>query len=468
MANPEHLEKLHEGVEAWNKWRKDNSDIIPDLRSADLEDADLSNADLMGVNLMSANLSNADLMGVNLMGAYLRGADLRRANLSDANLSDADLYGADLYGANLSSADLSSADLYGANLYGADLYGAKLIDANLNMTQALYTNFEGANLTGACIEDWNINSKTNLENVKCDYIFLKYTYLEEEGRWVFIDRIPHDPDKIFAPGEFTKRYQKILETVDLYFGEGIDWQVFLQSFQKLQEEEKLKIQNGDLEIPIVQGIKNTGDGSFVIEIGVSPDTDKGEWEKSFWQQYQPMLEAQEEKYKLLLDAKDGEIERIYQQNTQLMKIVELKASQQIQIFNSLNNQQENNNMNNKKETKIEKYFNTKQAGIVNNEGEISGNAKVAVVINEAAQQDLTQAAAEIQKLLKQLEKDNPTETTPQKMTVGAKLVEEISNNPDKWHKVIKVIKAMGVQALADAVDNPIFNIAKAGIETALE
>ena len=34
--------------------------------------------------------------------------------------------------------------------------------------------------------------------------------------------------------------------------------------------------------------------------------------------------------------------------------------------------------------------------------------------------------------------------------------------------VIKVIKAMGVEALAEAVDNPIFNIAKAGIEAALE
>ena len=27
MANPEHLAKLKEGVEAWNKWRKDNPKI---------------------------------------------------------------------------------------------------------------------------------------------------------------------------------------------------------------------------------------------------------------------------------------------------------------------------------------------------------------------------------------------------------------------------------------------------------
>lgn len=74
---------------------------------------------------------------------------------------------------------------------------------------------------------WNINSKTNLKNVKCDYIYLKSTYSEEQKKWIFSDRCPHDPDKIFALGEFTKRYQKLLETVDIYFDDGIDWQAFL-------------------------------------------------------------------------------------------------------------------------------------------------------------------------------------------------------------------------------------------------
>lgn len=27
MANPEHLAKLREGVEAWNAWRKENKDV---------------------------------------------------------------------------------------------------------------------------------------------------------------------------------------------------------------------------------------------------------------------------------------------------------------------------------------------------------------------------------------------------------------------------------------------------------
>ena len=46
MANPEHLAKLKEGVEAWNKRRKDNPEIKRDLTEADLTEIDLRKADL--------------------------------------------------------------------------------------------------------------------------------------------------------------------------------------------------------------------------------------------------------------------------------------------------------------------------------------------------------------------------------------------------------------------------------------
>ncbi len=31
MVNPEHLEILKQGVEAWNQWRENNPDVEPDL-----------------------------------------------------------------------------------------------------------------------------------------------------------------------------------------------------------------------------------------------------------------------------------------------------------------------------------------------------------------------------------------------------------------------------------------------------
>ena len=39
--NEEHLAKLNEGVEAWNKWREENREIMPDLSEADLDENEL-------------------------------------------------------------------------------------------------------------------------------------------------------------------------------------------------------------------------------------------------------------------------------------------------------------------------------------------------------------------------------------------------------------------------------------------
>ncbi len=69
MANPEHLAKLKEGVEAWNKWRKDNPKIKRDLTEIDLRKADLGYASLTGAGLERANLTEANLEGANFTGA---------------------------------------------------------------------------------------------------------------------------------------------------------------------------------------------------------------------------------------------------------------------------------------------------------------------------------------------------------------------------------------------------------------
>ena len=89
MANPVHLTKLKEGVEAWNKWRKDKPKIKRDLTEANLRKADLGYASLTG-----AVLERADLKEANLFGADLRGANLRRADLAEANLEAANFTGA--------------------------------------------------------------------------------------------------------------------------------------------------------------------------------------------------------------------------------------------------------------------------------------------------------------------------------------------------------------------------------------
>ena len=97
----DHLEKLREGVEAWNAWRAENPDIWPDLIGAYL-----TGADLIGANLNDAYLSGADLTDANLKGADLKGAKLTCADLIGANLNDANLTGADLTDAKIDKAQI--------------------------------------------------------------------------------------------------------------------------------------------------------------------------------------------------------------------------------------------------------------------------------------------------------------------------------------------------------------------------
>ena len=72
MSNKEQLAILKQGVDKWNKWRKENPDIKINLSKSDLSYAILNNVDLKGANLSYSSLSYAKL----------NNADLREANLS--------------------------------------------------------------------------------------------------------------------------------------------------------------------------------------------------------------------------------------------------------------------------------------------------------------------------------------------------------------------------------------------------
>jgi hypothetical protein len=149
MANPEHLAILRKGVEAWNQWRIEHTDIVsPDLSGAslgemDLRKANLRKSNLSGVHLSASNLSAAYVGGANLSSANLRWANLRAANLSEANLSMTDILEADLRRADLGMADLST-----AYLGRADLGGAKLDRTNLTEARVGYTTFANVDLSG--------------------------------------------------------------------------------------------------------------------------------------------------------------------------------------------------------------------------------------------------------------------------------------------------------------------------------
>ncbi len=51
MADEKQLSILKQGVETWNRWRKENEEAWVNLREADLKQADLSGANLTGAHL---------------------------------------------------------------------------------------------------------------------------------------------------------------------------------------------------------------------------------------------------------------------------------------------------------------------------------------------------------------------------------------------------------------------------------
>ena len=167
MANPEHVEILKQGVEAWNRWRKKNPRTKPDLCNAKLSGIKLYyNLNLVEADLAGAELSDAKLIMADLAGANLSKSDLCRADLSSATLAGATLYGAFLFGskltdadltkANLSKTNLTKANLAGANLSRAVLIGANLFEANLWEANLETANFTEANLSGANLTESNL------------------------------------------------------------------------------------------------------------------------------------------------------------------------------------------------------------------------------------------------------------------------------------------------------------------------
>ncbi len=183
MADKGHLDLLKKSVEEWNRWRKENPDIKPDLSNVNLTYAELGGADLTEANLWEANLKNAklteaqmsraDLCFANLGGADLKGAAMPSANLTEADLAGADLTGADLtgingWGANFSGADLTSVNLAGAELSDANFAQSNLTRASLNEAELGNVDFTKALMKDVVVEDVDLSRIRGAHTVRCE------------------------------------------------------------------------------------------------------------------------------------------------------------------------------------------------------------------------------------------------------------------------------------------------------------
>jgi len=470
MANQEHLAILRQGVNIWNGWREKNpgANLLyvdlsganlswASLSGADLSWANLSGADLSWANLSWANLSEANLTGTNLTGTNLTGTNLSRTNLSQMNLSRMNLSRMNLSGMNLSGmnlsemnlsrmnlsrTNLSEATLAKINLERADLENANLIKAILLEAKLLNANLKGANLTEACIKDWHINENTNLDDIVCDCIFLDYDYATQQPK----DRRPASGS--FASGEFAVLLQRIQETIDLVFLNGIDWKAFAASFFNVQSESG----GGELSI---QAIEKKKDGAFVIRVTVPEGADKADIERQLKQEYEWQLKALAEQYQFQLQAKENEIAIYRQQSASFFQIIEWLSKRPIIIENKAESHLMSGNQ----------EFNLDHAQIAGGAfGSHGGTHTGGRINNYGQQQDLAAAAAEIQKILDQLSEQYPTTTIVEQAIVAEKAVQQVAANPELKSRVIGAIKAVGTEVFKQAVNHPAVSIFLEGVK----
>ncbi|MEO1394848.1 MAG: pentapeptide repeat-containing protein [Cyanobacteria bacterium J06634_5] len=227
---------------------------------------------------------------------------------SDKSYTSLNLKGAYLAGASLADLDMTDTNLSGASLEGADLQRA-----TLTSIKALGTNFHQANLTAACVESWNIDSTTLLTGALCEHVYLLRNQQE---------RRPNSGT--FEPGEFSELFEEVLNTIDLIFRDGMDWQAFVQTFQTIQVEH----QGADLEI---QSIEKKGNGVMVVRLNTHPDADKPVIHGAFKQEYELKLAAVEQEYKALLASKEQAIG----QKEEIIELYRQKSADMTTIAQSL-------------------------------------------------------------------------------------------------------------------------------------
>lgn len=119
MANPEHVEILEKGVEAWNRWRSENPKIIPDLSGNFYDEAYLPD-----INFIRVNLSGANLFRAILLDAKFDFADLSNTVMSASIFERARFFRTNLINANLVEATMVKALFEGALLSGTEFYRA--------------------------------------------------------------------------------------------------------------------------------------------------------------------------------------------------------------------------------------------------------------------------------------------------------------------------------------------------------
>jgi uncharacterized protein YjbI with pentapeptide repeats len=398
------------------------------FRAANLTEADFTEAVLKSTDFRAANLTRtvwkkAKRLDIARPGQSILAQWKVRELLVTGKGYRQDFSKANLRGANLSYADLSYVNLTQTDLSQATLYRANLEGANLTEANAIGTNLTQATLTAACIEAWNTDSKTQLDQIQCHYIYLLNHQQERRPS-----------SGMFVPEEFTQLFQEVFNTVDLIFKDGVNWKAFVSAFKQVQ------VENENTELT-VKSIENKGDGVIIVKVNVPPYSDKEKIHSSFTQNYESKLQALEREYKAQLKIKDSQIESYKRESVNLMEVTKLLASRPINNNAVANSESASRHIQagsgNYSETNVKD-----QRTYIENQ------------YNEVEQEILAKAVDDIQHLLNHLSQTRPTQTSTEKMTVAIDFINEVENNLSLTERILSALRVGGIHAFRQMLEHP--------------
>jgi uncharacterized protein YjbI with pentapeptide repeats len=362
------------------------------FRNANLTDANFMEATLKSTDLRNATLTRTIFYKTKLLNhvrpgkTYLQNIQLHQLLITGQG-QDKNFDGQDLRGVNLQKAMLTDASFIGANLSEANLRDADLSRAKLVKTQLDATDFTGATLTGAYIQNWGITNNTKFNGVRCEYVYMRLPTKENPDPL----RKPDNNKEVFADGDFGDFIKPIFDTLDLYHNQGVDPRAIAISFKELAEN------HPDAELEIV-AMEKRGEDKFLLRAKTAVTANKSELSNEYFNTYNQIKGLTESGIQVLLAEKDSQIHRLENMvRTALERTGFFVQTYQNQgdtkMTESYQSKYDQRNANNQ-------FVDTAQSG-----SNVTFNQT-----NYTSKQKQSLAAAEIQKLLKQLDETNPTAT----------------------------------------------------------
>ncbi|MDJ0712993.1 MAG: pentapeptide repeat-containing protein [Prochloraceae cyanobacterium] len=274
------------------------------FRSADLTDVDFTAAKLKSTDIRYATVIRTCwkrtylLDRVRLGSSYLQNPRVQKLLVygqgKNQNFDLCNLRGVNLKGANLTNASFIGADLREANLQKANLSGAKLIQTELDGTD-----LTGAILTGATIEKRSLTANTKLDEIKCQYVFMRLPSIKDLNPC----RQPPNWEEEFKNGDFTVWISPQFDSIDFYHNSNVDPDAIAISFKLLAEN------NPEANLEILS-IERLGKDKIMLRVSSSEEVAHPRLTLEYFEIYNKIRTDESKEYKKSIAEKDPRIKQL--------------------------------------------------------------------------------------------------------------------------------------------------------------